>query len=480
MSQAEPDPFAGVAPALRDAMRARGFESLTAVKRAVIAAGVDGRDLRITSETGSGKTVALGLLLCEALASAHGTEPPAGPFALVIAPTRELAMQVREELSWLLGVFVGVTTGGTDMQRERRMLARRPPVLVATPGRLLDHVRSGSIRLDAVRQVALDEADRMLDMGFREELEAIAQELPAERRCHLVSATFPAPVVHLADRWQRDALHVQGTRLGEANSHIEHVVHVVLRDERYRALRNTLLHALGQRCLVFVQRRSDAAQVAEMLCADGFAAAPLSGELAQAQRTRTLEADRSGAGDVLVATDVAARGLDVADVSLVVHGDLPVDAESYTHRSGRTGRAGQRGRSVLLAAPSARRRVEAMLREARIDASWAPAPGVKQVRKAQRKRHRRALHALLQDESPPTDAMIEHARSLLEERDPAEVVAALLQLSQPQLPCEPVELTPPPRPRPIARPRPGGPRSGRSEPRGPRRRVRGGPRSARR
>jgi ATP-dependent RNA helicase DeaD len=313
----------------------------------------------------------------------------------------------------------------------------------------------------------------MLDMGFKEDLDTIVESLPAERRSHLMSATFPQQVKRLADRFQTNALHVQGTALGEANADIQHVVHVVRHDERYAAIVNTLLVSLGQRALIFVERRSDAAQVAEMLSADGFSAAHLSGELAQAQRTRTLEAFRRGHIDVLVATDVAARGLDVTDIAIVIHADLPADAESYTHRSGRTGRAGQHGRSVLFTSPPNAHRVEGMLRAARVDASWAPAPTAKQIHKAQRKRHRAALHALLSSDERPTDSELEYASNLLEDRDPAHVVAALLRLSDPGLPCEPRQLTPMLKPHPAPPPGRHHPQHGRARPqrrppRGPR------------
>ena len=344
--------------ALKAALESKGYSTLTEVQAAVLAPDAAGRDLLVSAQTGSGKTVAIGMALADDLIERAAHEST-GPLALLVAPTRELAVQLHRELSWLFEetpLSLSVVTGGANLGRERRALRAKPQIVVGTPGRLLDHVRQGTLDLSEARQVVLDEADQMLDMGFRDELEAIVQALPAERRSHLVSATFPANVRRFADAFQGSAVHLQGTALGEAHEDIDHVAYVVDARQRYEALVNELLMAPEERCLVFVRRRVDAAEVAELLERDGLNAQPLSGELAQAQRTRCLEAFRRGKVRVLVATDVAARGLDIADVGLVVHLDLPSDAANYTHRSGRTGRAGQKGRSLVLVPARGERR----------------------------------------------------------------------------------------------------------------------------
>jgi ATP-dependent RNA helicase DeaD len=438
------DPFAGVPAPLASALRQRGFAELTAVQSAVLEAECEGRDLRISSQTGSGKTVALGIALARPLLAQPGS--PAGPSALVVVPTRELAAQVREELRWLYaeipGLRVEVVTGGTDLGRERRRLAEKPAIVVGTPGRLLDHIRAGALDCSGVGHVVLDEADQMFDMGFREELDAIVETLPSERRSHLVSATFPPPVRRLADRFQSDALRIEGTRHGAANEDIVHVAHLVRPNEVYPALVNLLLLAEGARCLVFVRRRIDTTGLAEQLAEDGFVALPLSGDLAQAQRTRTLNAFRNGSVPILIATDVAARGIDVAGIETVIHLALPEDAEAYTHRAGRTGRAGQKGRSLLLVPPAARRRVEWVLANARVRADWAPAPTPGRVRKTLEKRGRRRLRALLEADAPaPAEADLAHATELLTGRDPAAVVATLVRLATPAPPREPLPVT---------------------------------------
>ena len=439
------DLFEGVPAQLAKAMQRRGFSTLTAVQRAVLEAECEGRDLRISSQTGSGKTVALGI----ALARHYLTEPGAtagatGPSGLVIVPTRELAMQVREELRWLYeeipALRVEVVTGGTDLYRERKLLAQKPGLVVGTPGRMLDHIRTGALDCSQVEHVVLDEADQMFDMGFREELEAIVEALPKERRSHLLSATFPPGVRQLANRFQRDALHLEGTRLGAANEDIEHIAYLVRPNEVYAALVNLLLLADGARCLLFVRRRCDTVQLAEQLAGDGFVALPLSGDLAQGQRTRTLNAFRNGSVPILVATDVAARGIDVPEIDAVIHLEPPSDAEMYTHRSGRTGRAGRKGRSLLVVPPFAQRAVERALYGARIKAEWKPVPTPEKVHKALEKTARRRVHAVLEAETP-TETQLGYAAQLLEGRDPAAVVATLLRFAIPALPREPMPLS---------------------------------------
>ena len=444
----EPADFlAGIPEPLAGAMRTRGFTELTSVQSAVLDAQSEARDLRISSQTGSGKTVAIGLALADHLSDTAAAGRGHGPSVLVLVPTRELAMQVREELSWLFagvrGLGIEVVMGGTSLGLERRALARRPRVVVGTPGRTLDHLKTGALTGDDVAHVVLDESDRMLDMGFREELEAILERMPKDRRTHLISATFPAAVRKLADRFQRDPLHIQGTKLGDANRDIEHVVHVIDRRARYATLVNLLLLNEGSRCLIFVQRRADASELASKLSGDGFPVQPFSGELPQAQRTRTLNAFRNGTIKTLVATDVAARGIDVPDIELVIHDDPPADADAYVHRSGRTGRAGRTGRSVMLVPPRARRAAERLLRTARIESAWNPAPSASKVRKHLRRAFRKQVHERLAAEAGPTQQQIDYAKGLLDGRDPAAVVALLLELAQPTPAREPMEFNEP-------------------------------------
>jgi ATP-dependent RNA helicase DeaD len=448
---AGPDPFAGVPAPLRSALEKRGFTQLTQVQAAVVSAlaeaGNDGKNLRISSQTGSGKTVAVGLALAHGV---FGEEAPAadaprrtGPSALVITPTRELAAQVQSELEWLFearpDVRVDVVTGGTDVRREKQRLRAPAHILVGTPGRLLDHIRSRALDCSGVREVVLDEADQMLDMGFKDELDQIVASLPTERRSHLVSATFPPEVARLARTFQGGALHVEGTQLGRANSDIEHCAYLIRPKQRYAAVVNLLLDSWGERCLIFVRTRAETAELCEMLAGDGFGALPFSGELPQAQRTRTLDAFRNGTINILVATDVAARGIDVPDIGMVIHADIPKDTDIYTHRSGRTGRAGKTGKSLIMVPVQAQARMHRVFRDAGIDARWDSIPSPKKILQGVTKATRRKLYEKLEG-AEYSEAELSYAQNLLEKQNPAQVVSMLLRMAEPPLPRAPMEV----------------------------------------
>jgi len=371
-------------PALGAAISAKGFTELTPVQKAVLDPALSGRDLRVTSQTGSGKTVAIGLVIRELAGQpSRAKDKLAHPRALVIVPTRELAKQVVQELTWLyapLDAKVASVTGGAVYRDEHRALAAGPSVVVGTPGRMLDHLNRGSIDPSEVAAVVLDEADRMLDLGFREELEAILGKTPEERSTHLVSATFPRDVETLANRVQRDPARVEATRLGVANVDIEHIMHVLEPRQRLDALINLLLANPEAQTLVFARTRADVSDVAERLSENGFAVTALSGEMEQRERERALNSFRRADHRILVATDVAARGIDVQDITLVVHLDPPTDPDSYTHRSGRTGRAGRKGRSVLLVSPSAVGKTTMLLKRIKVVARTEPVPSAEQIR----------------------------------------------------------------------------------------------------
>jgi ATP-dependent RNA helicase DeaD len=395
-----------IGPELAGALEKKGFERLTPVQEAVLAADLQGRDLRISSQTGSGKTVAIGLVLrdhvrdvgaeaaengegdageAEPSGNVKGRDQRARPRALVVTPTRELAKQVEEELTWLyapLGARVTSVTGGGGYRDELRAFRAKPAIVVGTPGRLLDHLKRGAIDASATGTVVLDEADRMLDLGFREDLEAILGYPPEEHRTHLVSATFPREVRALADRVQKDAVPVEGTPLGTANLDIEHLIHLVHPRERLAAIINLLLENPGGQTLVFARTRADVAEISQALADAGFNIAMLSGEMEQAERNRALAAFKRGNVDALVATDVAARGIDVQDVTRVLHAEPPTDADAYTHRSGRTGRAGKKGISSVLVAERELARTTSLLARARVRWRFAPLPTAEALRDA--------------------------------------------------------------------------------------------------
>jgi ATP-dependent RNA helicase DeaD len=434
----------GAHPALRRALEARGYAVPTPVQAAVLAGELRGRDLLVSSRTGSGKTVAFGLLLAEAALGEAERFPAAGaPLALVVAPTRELAVQVARELSWLLAEAEGRVVscvGGMDPRREARALAEGAHVVVGTPGRLVDHLGRRALRLEALHAVVLDEADEMLDMGFREELEAILDATPPGRRTVLFSATLPRPIVELARRYTREAARVAATPPEEAHADIATRAHLVSPREREHAMVNVLRDLEPRSALVFRATREAVQHTAASLAERGFEVVALSGELTQAERSRALKSLRDGRARVLVATDVAARGLDLPGVELVLHADLPRDAQALQHRSGRTGRAGRKGLAVLLAAPAERLRLDRMLRESRIAAPWTPVPSPEDVRAKDAERLLADVATLSADAGEEDR---EQARRLLAANDPLAVAVALVRRERARLPApEELALTP--------------------------------------
>jgi ATP-dependent RNA helicase DeaD len=410
--------------ALSEALAARGYETLTPVQSAVIADEAQGRDLIVSAKTGSGKTVAFGLAMADQLLEGSRAPWAREPLGLVIAPTRELAIQVSKELEWLYapaGARVVTCVGGMDPMKERRSLQAGAHIVVGTPGRLRDHLERGALDLSALRVVVLDEADEMLDMGFREELEEILDTTPAERRTLLFSATMPRQIVALARRYQKDALRVETLGDREGHADIAYQAVAVSPTDIEHALVNLLRFHEAETAILFCATREAVRRLHASLVERGFLAVALSGEHSQTERNHALQALRDGRARVCVATDVAARGIDLPSVSLVIHVELPRDAEALQHRSGRTGRAGRKGIAVLLVPYRRRRNVETMLRNARIEAKWIDPPVPEEIRARDRDR-------LLASLRSPVDP-IEEDRPLIEQlmaELPAESIAAAL------------------------------------------------------
>jgi ATP-dependent RNA helicase DeaD len=425
-----------IGPSLAKALAKKGYSELTAVQQAVLDPAFAGRDLRITSQTGSGKTLAIGIALRDLVSAPRkGESALAKPFALVLAPTRELALQVDAELRWLYANEKGgvaSVTGGASYRDERRALAAGPAVIVGTPGRLIDHLERGSIDASAVQAVVLDEADRMLDLGFREDIESIFAKTPKDRRTHLCSATFPRGVQQLANAVQTNPAHVQGTRLGVANADIDHVVHLVEPRQKLDAIVNLLLKHPDDQTLVFARTRADVAELAGELSRAGFAVAAFSGEMDQTARNRTLTAFKRGALKMLIATDVAARGIDVQDITRVIHVEMPTNADSYTHRSGRTGRAGRKGVSAILVSPAAIVPTTRILRSAGVQLRIEPLPSKADV---QRSIEDRVIAELTSDAPEGSEGdedvrMAQLAERLAQAGDTTRVITRLLTRSK--------------------------------------------------
>lgn len=375
--------FDGIVPAIAEALRKRGYTDLTPVQQSMIDPDLTGRDALVSAQTGSGKTVAFGLALAPTLLETESRFGGAGsPLALAIAPTRELAMQVMRELEWLYeltGAVITSCVGGMDARSERRALERGAHIVVGTPGRLRDHITRGSLDLSHLRAVVLDEADEMLDLGFREDLEFILEASPDERRTLMFSATVPKSIANLAKSYQRDARRIETVSEKKQHVDIEYRALTVANPDRENAIINVLRYYEARNAIVFCSTRAAVNHLTARLHNRGFSVVALSGELSQNERTHALQAMRDGRARVCIATDVAARGIDLPGLELVIHADLPTNSETLLHRSGRTGRAGNKGVSALIVPVSARRKAERLLGGANVQPTWALPPTADEV-----------------------------------------------------------------------------------------------------
>jgi ATP-dependent RNA helicase DeaD len=433
-TQGIPLSFTALPDVFARALSARAYTTPTPVQSAVLAPETRGRDLLVSAQTGSGKTVAYGLAMAESLMDGDVLPAADAPLALIIAPTRELALQVQTELTWLYAgtkARVMSCVGGMDPFRERRELERGAHIVVGTPGRLRDHLERGVLRLDALKVAVLDEADEMLDLGFHDDMEFLLKATPESRRTFLFSATLPKAIVSLARNYQRDALRIELAAASGGHADIEYRAVRIAHAKVGRAVVN-LLRFIDPPCaLVFCATRIGVQKLGESLAARGFSSVALSGEMNQNERNRALTALREGRARVCVATDVAARGLDVPDLSLVIHADLPNDAEVLQHRSGRTGRAGKKGISILLVPPSRRRSAEEMMHRARVQYTWAEPPSPKEILAQDRDR-------LLQSPlfgTPGEGEDVALAEALAGRYAPIEIALVLAKLYRGQLPA---------------------------------------------
>lgn len=432
-----------IAAPLASALSDRGYATLTSVQQAVLEPQARGRDLLVSAQTGSGKTVAFGIAAAPDLLSEGGALPHATtPLALAIAPTRELALQVAAELTWLYaatGARIATCVGGMDYRTERRALERGAHIVVGTPGRLRDHIERGGLDLSALRVAVLDEADEMLDLGFREDLEFILSAAPESRRTLMFSATVPPAIEKLAQDFQRDALRVAA--MGEARQHGDityRAMSVAMRD-RENAIFNLLRFYEARTAIIFCKTRANVNHLLARMGNRGFRVVALSGELSQQERTHALQALRDGRARVCIATDVAARGIDLPGLELVIHADLPTNSETLLHRSGRTGRAGAKGVSALIVTPPEYKKAQRLLQGAKVVAEWGKAPSAEEVsaKDDMRMAEHPALTTLLEDMSIADD--------LLAHFGAKQIAAAFVQLWREGRP-PPEELTDSPAP----------------------------------
>lgn len=352
------DAFMLSAPILQ-AIRDQGYEMPTPIQTACIPELLSGRDLLGQAQTGTGKTAAFALPLLSRLDLALSD-----PQVLILTPTRELALQVAEACQTysrhLKGFHVLPVYGGQRMDLQLRQLKRGAQVVVGTPGRIIDHLKRGTLKLDNIRSLVLDEADEMLKMGFIEEIEWIFEQAPEQRQVALFSATMPAAIRKVTKKYLRQPVEIKIESKSETVSAIDQVHYIVTRQHKMDALTRILEVETFDGMIVFVRTKLATVEVADKLAAHGFAAEALNGDMNQSMRERTVERLKGGSLDIVVATDVAARGLDVERISHVVNYDIPNDPESYVHRIGRTGRAGRKGRALLFVQPRERRLLKAI------------------------------------------------------------------------------------------------------------------------
>ena len=424
-----------IAPALARALEKKGYATLTEVQEAVIASDADGADMLVSAQTGSGKTAAFGMAIAPTILGEDEAFTRAGsPLALVVAPTRELALQVQRELVWLYAQARGKVAscvGGMDARSERRELERGCHIVVGTPGRLRDHIERGALDMSSLRAVVLDEADEMLDFGFREDLEFILDTAPATRRTLMFSATVPRSISNMAKRYQKDALRI--STVSERNQHvdIEYRALSVAPSDRENAIINVLRYYDAESALVFCATRQAVNHLTSRFLNRGFSVVSLSGELSQKERTHALQALRDGRARVCVATDVAARGIDLPGLELVIHADLPTNGEILLHRSGRTGRAGRKGTCALIVPHTRRGKANRLLKNAKVTAEWADAPSLKEIQTRDKER-------LLSDPTLTAEydeEAMKFARELLERHSAEQIAAAFLDRRQDKMPA---------------------------------------------
>ena len=370
----------GLSPEVLEAVKLAGYETPSPIQAKAIPALLQGANLLGTAQTGTGKTAAFSLPLLSRI-NFNGRETS----MLVLTPTRELAIQVSDAIQQYAVKMQNVTVvpvyGGQDIAIQLRALKRKASIVVATPGRLIDHIKRGSISLGAVKAIVLDEADEMLDMGFMEDVETILKEIPADAQRALFSATMPDSVKKIIDQHLGE---YEEARIEGKTTTVENICQrylLVKNEHKIEALARVLEGEEFDGVLIFVRTKQNTTEVAEKLESRGFNVAPLNGDLAQSMRERTINRLKMGKLDIVVATDVAARGIDVDRISLVVNYDIPYDTESYVHRIGRTGRAGRSGNAILFITPREKRMLKTIEKATRQPIDVMEMPTSEQISK---------------------------------------------------------------------------------------------------
>jgi ATP-dependent RNA helicase RhlE len=366
----------GIAPKLLDILRRAKFVTPTPIQKASIPAAIEGKDLMGIAQTGTGKTLAFGIPMIQRLAQSQGKSK-----GLIILPTRELALQVNDTLKKIggnVGLKTAILIGGESMHKQLKMLSLNPHIIIATPGRLIDHMDSGRVKLGTVHILVLDEADRMLDMGFAPQIKRILQNVPKERQTMLFSATMPDAIVNIAKSYMSLPLRVEVAPAGTAIELVSQEVFFVHKQDKMTLLQKLLTDYNGS-VLIFSRTKHGAKKIAKVVRDMGHKAAEIHSNRSLNQRLEALEGFKIGRYRVLVATDIAARGIDVTGIQLVINYDLPDNAEDYVHRIGRTGRAGATGHAISFATPEQKYDVKTIERLIRMTLPVRQTPGIKDL-----------------------------------------------------------------------------------------------------
>jgi ATP-dependent RNA helicase DeaD len=416
----------GLNAALLKSVKDVGYEAPTPIQIETIPVLLSGKDVIANAQTGSGKTAAFGLPIIESIDPRKRSVQ-----ALILAPTRELAIQVAEALH-KYGRHKDVETlpiyGGQPYERQFRGLQRGAQIVVGTPGRVMDHMRRGTLKLDDVRFFILDEADEMLDMGFIEDIEWILEQAPPERQMALFSATMPPRIVSLASRYMHDAQRITVTGKEMTVPQVRQSSYEVPRARRIDALTRILDAETPQSAMIFGRTKAGVDELGEALMARGYAVETIHGDLSQAQRDRVMRRFRGGQAEILIATDVAARGLDIPDVSHVINYDIPESAEAYVHRIGRTGRAGRAGEAITLITPREVRWLRQIERTTRARIEPRRLPTLADVAERRRDALKQQIRAVLEAPDDGYAGYLDTINDLADEHDSAEVAAAILKL----------------------------------------------------
>jgi ATP-dependent RNA helicase DeaD len=428
----------GLEPKILRAITEMGFEESTPIQEMAIPLAMEGRDLIGQAQTGTGKTAAFGVPLIHKIAIQEERI-----VALIMCPTRELAIQVAEEIG-KLGRFKGIRSlpiyGGQDIVKQIRALKKKPQIIIGTPGRLLDHINRKTIKLDDVQTVVLDEADEMLDMGFMDDIQSILKLVPAERHTMLFSATMPSNIQKLAQQFLRNPEHISVIPKQVSAPLIDQAYIELNERQKFEALSRLIDMESPDLAIIFGRTKRRVDELAEALQKRGYAAEGLHGDLSQNQRDNVMRKFRDGSIDVLVATDVAARGLDVSGVTHVINFDLPQDPESYVHRIGRTGRAGKEGTAWTFVTPREIDHLHLIEKVTRHKINKKPLPSIAEaIEGKQKMTAERIIDAMQADEYGEFKGV---AIQLLEQYDSVNLIAAALKILTGDKKEVNIELTP--------------------------------------